>query len=1004
MALTVLVADNDQTSLELITAVLTRDGFNVLATPDGADALSRFLEHQPSLVVCAESLPSLPAVQLCKQIKAQSESVRVVVLASGSDGASGLEEKLGCDAVLSRPFQYSSLKQALSGWGLVAGAVASPAAPEAPFSFSVPMPQVGVPDLDILAPAPLEGAAGASASAPAGIPLPIPVPDGLATPAPAVDSEPSPPPVAGSLFEAVLDVAALQVGEPAVETEQPALQEANLELSALEQAATEQAATEQAATEEPAAEQAAAEQAAPEQPAPVAELDLDAMTATAPAEAASPPATEPPELSLEGLELDAPTLAIEAPTIEAPLIDAPAIEAPPAAASDPVETTQEAPVLDLAEVVVKEPPSAWPESLELDMSDVAPRAAPAAPAPQASATAPDSALDLGALELEIPAAPTLELDVPADVAPAAPALELDVPPDAAPKLEQPEPQSAAAAGPEPELPPPEMPQPELMPDLGEAPAASEAAAGKAPREGGGGLPPSVPRYGDLGAVPLPRLVFELYCATFSGVLRLARHGMKRTIYFWGGLPVSVETDQVSEGLGRMLLEHGRITEAQYTAATQLAADKRWSEGEALVELGHIRRAELLDASRELTEQRLASSFAWRDGTYRVDLDQDFRDSLIMTEVHPLRAIFRGVREHYDLTSLLTYFANLRGKYAVASELFTVHFETLGAFLRDLDIATLLDGQTTFEDALRSDDRRAMEIAQALYVLLVTDMVRASQKPGAAAVLPKRRAPAPQASMLADYREMTRLCDEIAREYLRIKEGDVFEALRIDTETPPEEVAQAYKNIVRAFEAASLPPGLPEDSQRRAREICEILERARTVASDSMLKERYIAAQRAKFNADGASPPGAAATGAPRPAEPGAATLELDLSADTDREQWAVAERAFVEAQKLIKAQPALARQKLEAAVRLNPREPGYRAALAQVLLALAPRDAAVRRAAAEQLKHALEVDPSHIEANFEMGRLLANFGKPDQAKAHLSRVLQRAPEHREARAILQRLG
>jgi Tfp pilus assembly protein PilF len=168
----------------------------------------------------------------------------------------------------------------------------------------------------------------------------------------------------------------------------------------------------------------------------------------------------------------------------------------------------------------------------------------------------------------------------------------------------------------------------------------------------------------------------------------------------------------------------------------------------------------------------------------------------------------------------------------------------------------------------------------------------------------------------------------------------------------------------------------------------------------MLKERYIASQRAKYQNAAAPAPKAA------PVPLAQATRELELAEDRPGptgEDRAAAERAFVEAQRLVRTQPALARQKLEAAVRLSPNEPGYRALLAQVMLSMQPRDAETRRGAAEQLKVALELDPSHIDANFEMARLLASFGKPDNARGHLTRVLQRAPQHRDARALLAKL-
>jgi len=56
------------------------------------------------------------------------------------------------------------------------------------------------------------------------------------------------------------------------------------------------------------------------------------------------------------------------------------------------------------------------------------------------------------------------------------------------------------------------------------------------------------------------------------------------------------------------------------------------------------------------------------------------------------------------------------------------------------------------------------------------------------------------------------------------------------------------------------------------------------------------------------------------------------------------------------------------------------------------------------LQQALQLDPSHIEANLEMSKLLMISGNKERAFAYVQRVLQRSPEHAEARRLLAQLG
>ncbi|MEO0815376.1 MAG: response regulator, partial [Myxococcota bacterium] len=84
MRVPVLVADHEPVSLAALTEVLARRGFDVVATQDGGDALARFFEREPALIVAHQALPVLGGAQLCEQVKSQPIAAR-----SSSRSASG---------------------------------------------------------------------------------------------------------------------------------------------------------------------------------------------------------------------------------------------------------------------------------------------------------------------------------------------------------------------------------------------------------------------------------------------------------------------------------------------------------------------------------------------------------------------------------------------------------------------------------------------------------------------------------------------------------------------------------------------------------------------------------------------------------------------------------------------------------------------------------------------------------------------------------------------------
>ncbi|HSI05374.1 MAG TPA: DUF4388 domain-containing protein, partial [Myxococcota bacterium] len=413
------------------------------------------------------------------------------------------------------------------------------------------------------------------------------------------------------------------------------------------------------------------------------------------------------------------------------------------------------------------------------------------------------------------------------------------PPEAPPAEPPPPPAAAMASPPDPADPVVEPPPPPRE-ALDEPPALPFEAivqrnpVGAEPRTT---LPPSVPPEGDLATTPLPRLLFELYGGTYCGTLRLSRKGADRIIDVWNGFPVAVTVtpEEDDDDIATILRDHGRITAEQHADAKRRAGTRA---AQLLVALGVIDERDLLDCIREQTELRLAASFSWRDGTYKITPSRAPPDSVVLSEIHPVKIIWRGVCEHYDVGSLLAFFSPLRARFIVATEVFPIHYESLGPFLRSVGVAHLLDGKTTFEQALRSDDSHALTIAHTLYVLIVTEMIRAQSKPGEAAKFPEAVGQARQ-SKPVDYRDLTRACEEVARTYVALKGRDYFAMLELERQATEKEVLAAYDRLATPFKVDNLLPGLPDDVQRRAREIDNLLRRARDTLSSPEERRRYV---------------------------------------------------------------------------------------------------------------------------------------------------------------------
>ncbi len=109
MARTILVVDDEPTLRETLAENLEMEGFRVVTAADGRQALERFRQFQPDLVVLDLMLPELSGIEVCRQIRRESGVPILMLTARDSelDKVVGLE--LGADDYVTKPFGLQEL-------------------------------------------------------------------------------------------------------------------------------------------------------------------------------------------------------------------------------------------------------------------------------------------------------------------------------------------------------------------------------------------------------------------------------------------------------------------------------------------------------------------------------------------------------------------------------------------------------------------------------------------------------------------------------------------------------------------------------------------------------------------------------------------------------------------------------------------------------------------------------------------------------------------------------
>jgi DNA-binding response OmpR family regulator len=109
MSSKVLVVDDEDHIVELARIYLTREGYEVEGVGDGSQALARFGQIKPDLVVLDIMLPGADGLEICKEIRKLSQVPIIMLTARDevTDKVVGLE--VGADDYLTKPFHPQEL-------------------------------------------------------------------------------------------------------------------------------------------------------------------------------------------------------------------------------------------------------------------------------------------------------------------------------------------------------------------------------------------------------------------------------------------------------------------------------------------------------------------------------------------------------------------------------------------------------------------------------------------------------------------------------------------------------------------------------------------------------------------------------------------------------------------------------------------------------------------------------------------------------------------------------
>ena len=117
MQQTVIIADDAHFMRAMLREILTDLGWHVVAeAAGGEDAVLRFLEHRPDLVMLDVSMPDLDGVEACRRIVGHDPGARVVMVSAlGQKDQVLASIRAGAADFVIKPFEPERVAETLRG-------------------------------------------------------------------------------------------------------------------------------------------------------------------------------------------------------------------------------------------------------------------------------------------------------------------------------------------------------------------------------------------------------------------------------------------------------------------------------------------------------------------------------------------------------------------------------------------------------------------------------------------------------------------------------------------------------------------------------------------------------------------------------------------------------------------------------------------------------------------------------------------------------------------------
>lgn len=145
MTATILIADDDPDILELITALLTEEGFHVVGFTDGLAALHHIRAQRPAVAIIDMAMPVMDGRELIERLRQEPGPPLPIIAMSAAFHPSSIQP-LEVEAYLTKPFDLEELLEHVQYFSCHQSAPTAPGADDSDGAYSLIPVRPGIID------------------------------------------------------------------------------------------------------------------------------------------------------------------------------------------------------------------------------------------------------------------------------------------------------------------------------------------------------------------------------------------------------------------------------------------------------------------------------------------------------------------------------------------------------------------------------------------------------------------------------------------------------------------------------------------------------------------------------------------------------------------------------------------------------------------------------------------------------------------------------------------